>query len=60
MKKILKIISYIGLILTLFPGFLVFMGKMSFDNYKIMVLIGTVLWFTTAPFWINKNLKKTP
>jgi hypothetical protein len=61
MKKILQIISYLGLILTVSPGFLVFMGKMSFENYKIWVLIGTILWFSTAPFWINKSrVKKTP
>jgi len=59
MKKILQIISYLGLILTVSPGFLVFMGKMSFENYKIWVIIGTLLWFTTAPFWINKSIKKT-
>jgi hypothetical protein len=61
MKKILQIISYLGLILTVSPGFLVFMGKMSFENYKIWVLAGTILWFTTAPFWINMSRqKKTP
>jgi hypothetical protein len=60
MKKILQFISYLGLILTVLPGFLVFMGKMSFENYKTWVLIGTLVWFTTAPFWINKGLQKTP
>jgi len=61
MKKILQTISYLGLILTVLPGLLVFTGTMSFGNYKIWVLAGTILWFTTAPFWINKSrVKKTP
>jgi hypothetical protein len=60
MKNLLRIISFLGLILTVFPGILVFMGKLSFENYKTWVLIGTLIWFATAPFWINKGLQKTP
>lgn len=54
MKTILKIISYIGLILTLFPSFLVFAGMIDFETNKNLMLIGTVLWFITAALWQKK------
>ena len=57
MKTILKIISAIGLGLTLGPSFLVFSGSITFDLHKWLMLLGTILWFSTAPFWMNK---KTP
>jgi high-affinity Fe2+/Pb2+ permease len=59
MKKtyhiIIQLISYLGLALSVVPGFLVFFGKMEFESYKIWILIGTILWFVSAPFWINKK-----
>lgn len=57
MKRILQIISILGLILTLAPGILVFTGSLEFEAYKRWVLIGTLLWFSTAPFWVNKEKK---
>lgn len=55
MKNLLRILSYSALIITVAPGFLVFNGMMEFEKYKIWVLFGTILWFSTAPFWINKE-----
>jgi len=54
MKFLVKIISYTGLGLTLIPSFLVFTGNMSFDSSKMLMFIGTIIWFVTAPGWINK------
>ncbi len=55
MKMILKIISAIGLILTLAPSFMVFSGAITIDSHKWLMLLGTILWFVTAPFWMNKK-----
>jgi len=55
MKMILKIISFIGLILTVLPSFMVFSGSITLDMHKWLMLLGTILWFVTAPFWMNKN-----
>lgn len=55
MLAILKIISYIGLILTVVPSFLVFSGAIELSFHKTLMLIGTLLWFFTAPFWMNKQ-----
>lgn len=55
LKLILKIISYAGLLLTLIPSFLVFAKGIEFDTNKHLMLLGTVLWFGTRPFWMNKS-----
>lgn len=55
--KFLKYISFLGLGLTLLPSIFVFRGDMSLELHKTLALIGTIIWITTAPFWINKSQK---
>lgn len=55
MKPIIKIISLLGLVLTLIPSFLVFYGITSLDNNKLLMLLGTIIWFVTAPSWMNEK-----
>ncbi len=55
---ILKILSCIGLVMTILPAFLVFNKSMSIELYKNVIMVGTLLWFTTAPFWIFRKKKK--
>lgn len=55
MKTILKILSFIGLILTVVPSFMVFNDSITLDMHKWLMLLGTILWFATAPFWMNKK-----
>jgi hypothetical protein len=55
MKTTLKIISVAGLLLTLIPSFLVFAGNIDISQHKILMLIGTILWFSTAPFWLGRQ-----
>jgi len=54
MKLLIKSISYISLALTLIPSFLVFTGNISLDSGKLLMLIGTIVWFVSAPSWMNK------
>lgn len=56
MKFILKVISIIGLALTIIPVYFVLKGSIDDDTYKNLMLAGTFVWFFTAPFWIfNKK-----
>ncbi|MDZ7331274.1 MAG: hypothetical protein ONB31_04810 [candidate division KSB1 bacterium] len=55
MKTILIILSFIGLALTLFPSLLVFLAAISFRFHLSLMLLGTVIWFSTAPFWLKKS-----
>ena len=58
MKGLIKIISVIGLALNIIPAVLVFNNIISFESYKTLMLSGTLMWFLTAPFWVNENKKK--
>ncbi|MBC8184960.1 hypothetical protein H8E88_28030 [candidate division KSB1 bacterium] len=55
MKLILIILSLLGLILTIVPAVLVFANIIELSTHKNLMLIGTVLWFVTVPFWMNKR-----
>ena len=55
MKTVAKIVSYICLLLTLVPSFLVFMGEITLETNKNLMLAGTIGWFISAPFWMNKK-----
>lgn len=51
-----KLMSYVGLLLTLVPSVLLLIGSSLLDgyNYQLLATVGMVLWFVTAPFWVNK------
>jgi hypothetical protein len=55
MSTSLKLASWAGLALTLLPSFAVFRGSLSLEAFKVVVLVGSVLWLGTAPFWINRD-----
>jgi hypothetical protein len=54
-KMLLKIISFIGLLLTLIPSFLVFLKGIELATNKYLMLVGTLLWFGSSPFWMNRS-----
>jgi hypothetical protein len=56
MKKILKSGSLLGLMLTIYPPVMFYMGDVNLDRMKWAMGIGMLLWFVTAPFWINKSV----
>ncbi len=55
MKNFLKVLSYLGLGLTVVPAFFVFYGQISWSTHAQLMMAGTLLWFLTAPFWIRKR-----
>ena len=55
MKSMLKIGSLVGLMMTILPPVLFFLGKMEMASMKLWMGIGMVIWMVTAPFWINKS-----
>jgi len=57
-KMLLKIISFIGLLLTLIPSFLVFLKGIELETNKYLMLVGTLLWFGSSPFWMNKGKRE--
>ena len=56
MKSIvLKTLSYLALAATIVPPLMVFLGNLDINIYKQIITIAMVVWFATAPFWINKK-----
>ena len=55
MKILLQLISLVGLLLTIVPSILYFSGSLTSSTQQWLMFIGTVLWFASAPFWMNKR-----
>lgn len=53
MNALLKIVSFLGLVLTVGPAFLVFAGAMSWSTYTVLMFAGSIAWFVTAPLWMK-------
>jgi hypothetical protein len=41
--------------LTVVPSFFVFAGTMTWDTHALLMLVGTILWFATSPFWMEHH-----
>jgi hypothetical protein len=54
-KHILQVISFVGLALSIIPSFLVFGGALSKEIYLNLMVIGMLMWFCTAVFWIKRD-----
>jgi len=59
MTTLLKLISLAGLGLTLVPSFLVFARVISWESHAALMLVGTVLWFVSAPFWMQQTRQQS-
>ena len=55
MGILLKIGSITGLFLTVIPSFLVWYGVIEWNLHAGLMFAGMVMWFATAPLWINKK-----
>ena len=55
MTALLKTVSFVGLGLTVVPSFLVFADVIVWDTHATLMLVGTLLWFATSPFWIQEE-----
>lgn len=55
MSHVPKLISIVGLALTVGPSFLVFAEVMAWSTHAALMLVGAVLWFGSAPFWLGRH-----
>ena len=56
MKMMVKLLSLVGLALTMVPAFLVMNGSIRWETHALLMVIGMVLWFSTAPFWMKQTV----
>lgn len=54
-KKILKAISLGGLALSVIPALLLCGGAIEKQSYLNLMLLGMLLWFGSAIFWIKQD-----
>lgn len=55
MKIILILISVIGLALTIVPSVLVFNQSISMEAHNQFMVVGMLLWFFSAPYWVKEQ-----
>ncbi len=55
LRPLLITISFLGLGLTIIPSILVLMGILDMNMNKNLMFLGTVLWFGSVIFWMNKE-----
>lgn len=55
MQTALKTISYLGLALTVLAPLLAWAGRISDGTNKTLLIVGMILWFGTAIFWIKHD-----
>jgi hypothetical protein len=55
MKTLLPIASYIGLGLVIGAPLAYLAGSLDKGTMTTLMLIGTIIWFVTVPFWMGRN-----
>ena len=53
MVNLLKLTSYCGLALSIVPALLVYNGTIEKGTFLNLMLLGMLLWFSTAIQWIK-------
>jgi hypothetical protein len=56
MKRIAALISWLALAAAIAPALLFFFDKMTLDAVKLWMLVATVVWFVTAPLWMEHKV----
>jgi hypothetical protein len=53
MKKVAQLVSWLALAGTILPPLLFAADSVNLDQVKLWMLAATVLWFVTAPIWME-------
>ena len=57
MKKFLPVISSLGLALIIVPACLYLAEFIAKSQMEVLMLVGTGVWFASAPLWMGRNEK---
>lgn len=55
MKRALVVVSWLAIVWLLTAAVLVFTGAFDLDRAKLHLLLATVSWFATAPWWMARE-----
>lgn len=53
--SIIRIVSYLALAGTIIPSLMVFFSGLDLQQNKNIMAVSMIIWFVTAPFWINRK-----
>jgi hypothetical protein len=54
-KTIAKVVSLLALGGTILPPTMFLLGRLDLEQVKVAMLAGTLLWFASAPLWMDKK-----
>jgi hypothetical protein len=54
MKRLLQLISWTALLGTVAPSALYLTGNMQLPQVKLVMLVSTIAWFASTPFWMGR------
>lgn len=57
MKIVAEIISYLSLVLLVLAPILFYVGKITLEMNKTLLIIATVVWFASALCWMGREKK---
>jgi len=55
MKKVLITISYLSLAAIVMVPVLFYLGRISLETNKLLLMVATVIWFVSALFWMGRE-----
>ena len=55
MITVARILSWLALGGTIVPAMLFYTGQVTLDQTRAGMLAATVVWFATAPFWMDRG-----
>jgi hypothetical protein len=53
MRTVLKVVSWLALAGIVVPPILYFDGALSHETLNTVMLVATVVWFASTPFWMD-------
>jgi hypothetical protein len=54
MRLVLQFVSWAALAATALAPVLFLVGQLSLPNTKLLLLVATLAWFATTPFWMGR------
>lgn len=59
MKVLLQVVSAAGLLLVVAPVLAYVFGSMDKATMSMLMLVGTLAWFGSVPFWMGRRSDRT-
>ncbi|WP_425399444.1 hypothetical protein [Aeoliella sp.] len=55
LSSVLKFIAILGLVVSVASGVSVLTGAISHGTYNLLMVLGMLMWFGSAVFWIKSQ-----